>query len=167
MTIEGTVINGVVVLDGSPQLPEGQRVIVDLESDDFGPPPSTETYAEHIASLRQAMADIDAGIKGMPLEQFAAEMKAEFGLSDTSDSMILNGTVINGVIVLDGSPQLAEGTRVFVDFENDDVAPPTETYAEHVATLKQSIAMMDAGERGRSVEDVFGEIERELEFHPR
>lgn len=44
MTIEGTVINGVVVLDGSPQLPEGKRVIVDLEGDDFGPPPpSTET----------------------------------------------------------------------------------------------------------------------------
>ncbi len=41
MTIEGTVINGVIVLDGSPQLPEGKRVIVDLEGDDYEPPPST------------------------------------------------------------------------------------------------------------------------------
>ncbi len=30
MILKGTVINGVVVLDGSPQLQEGQRVIVDL-----------------------------------------------------------------------------------------------------------------------------------------
>ncbi len=48
MTIEGTVINGVIVLDGSPQLLEGQRVIVDLKGDDFETPTFTVTYAKHI-----------------------------------------------------------------------------------------------------------------------
>ena len=81
MTIEGTVINGVIVLDGSPQLPEGKRVVVDLEGDDFGPPPpSTETYAEHIASLRQSLADIDAGIKGIPLDEAMEKIAIEFNL---------------------------------------------------------------------------------------
>jgi len=80
MRIEGTVINGVVVLDGSPQLLEGQRVIVDLEGDDFGPPPTTETYAEHIASLRQSLADIDAGVKGIPLDEAMEKIAIEFNL---------------------------------------------------------------------------------------
>ena len=84
MILEGTVINGVVVLDGSPQLPEGQRVIVDLDGDDFGPPPTTETYAEHLQLLRQSLVMMDAGERGMPLEEFAAELKAEFGLTHVS-----------------------------------------------------------------------------------
>ena len=76
--------------------------------------------------------------------------------------MILEGTVINGVIVLDGSPQLPDGQRVIVDLEGDDFGPPptTETYAEHLELLRQSLVMMDAGERGRSAEDVFDDIER-------
>ena len=76
--------------------------------------------------------------------------------------MILEGTVINGVVVLDGSPQLPEGQRVIVDLDGDDFGPPptTETYAEHLELLRKSLAMMDAGERGRSVEDVFDDIER-------
>ena len=68
MTIAGTVINGVIVLDGSPQLPEGQRVIVDLNGDDFGPPPATETYAEHLELLRQSLAKMDAGERGRSAE---------------------------------------------------------------------------------------------------
>ena len=84
MTIEGTIINGIIVLDGSPQLPEGKRVIVDLEGDDFGPLPTTETYAEHLELLRQSLAMMDAGERGMPLEEFAAELKAEFGLTQIS-----------------------------------------------------------------------------------
>ncbi len=82
--------------------------------------------------------------------------------------MTIEGTVINGVIVLDGSPQLPEGKRVIVDLEGDDFGPPppsTETYAEHLELLRKSLAMMDAGEQGRSVEDVFDEIERELASH--
>ena len=76
--------------------------------------------------------------------------------------MILEGTVINGVVVLDGSPQLPEGQRVIVDLDGDDFGPPptTETYAEHLDLLRKSLAMMDDGERGRSVEDVFDDIER-------
>ncbi len=81
MILEGTVTNGVVVLDGSPQLPEGQRVIVDLKGDDgYELPPSTETYAEHLASLRQSLADIDAGIKGIPLDEAMERIATEFNL---------------------------------------------------------------------------------------
>ena len=83
MILEGTVINGVIVLDGSPALPEGQRVFVDLE-EDYEPPPSTETYAEHLELLRKSLALMDAGEQGMPLEEFAAELKAEFGLTQVS-----------------------------------------------------------------------------------
>ncbi len=80
--------------------------------------------------------------------------------------MTVEGTVINGVIVLDGSPHLPEGQRVIVDLEEDYEPPPsTQTYAEHLELLRKSLAMMDAGERGRSVEDVFDEIERELASH--
>ena len=81
MTLEGTVVNGVVVFDGNPQLPEGARVRVELAGDDdIGPPPSTETYEEHLAILRQSIAEGRAGIGGMTLAEFDAELKKEFGV---------------------------------------------------------------------------------------
>ncbi len=81
MSLEGTVVNGVVVLDGGPQLAEGARVRVEPEDeDDIGPPPSTETYEEHLAALRQSLADMDAGAKGIPLDEAMARISAEFNL---------------------------------------------------------------------------------------
>ena len=81
MSLEGTVVNGVVVLDGSPHLPEGLRVRVDLDDeDDIGPPLPTETYEEHLAALRQSIADMDAGVKGIPLDEVMAQISAEFNL---------------------------------------------------------------------------------------
>jgi hypothetical protein len=79
--------------------------------------------------------------------------------------MTLDGTVVNGTIVLNGGAMLAEGAKVRVEFEDEDaIGPPptTETHDEHLACLRRSLAAMDAGERGRSVEDVFAEIDREL-----
>jgi hypothetical protein len=85
MTLDGTMRNGVVVLDGSPGLPEGARVRVELaddeDVDDFGPPPppTGETREEFLAGLREDIAAIKAGVRGMPLAEFAAELKREFG----------------------------------------------------------------------------------------
>jgi hypothetical protein len=83
MTLQGIVVNGVIVLDGAPALPEGARVWVELEAedelDDIAPPPPTETYEQHLASLRQSIADAKAGVGGMTLEKFAAELDKEFG----------------------------------------------------------------------------------------
>ena len=64
MSLLGTVVKGVIVLDGSPTLPEGARVQVLLnenESDDLPLPQSTETYEEHLAALRESMEDMKAG----------------------------------------------------------------------------------------------------------
>ncbi len=43
--------------------------------------------------------------------------------------MAIEGTVVNGTIVLDGAVQLPEGARVQVEVSDpDDLAPPLEPY---------------------------------------
>jgi hypothetical protein len=62
--------------------------------------------------------------------------------------MTLEGTVVNGVIVLDRGPQLAEGTRVRIEVEDDDdLGPPSEPYdrEKELAILRESIEDMKAG----------------------
>ena len=89
--------------------------------------------------------------------------------------MTIQGTVVNGMIVLDGAPQLPEGARVRVELTESaaESAPPTEGFEyphplapydreKEMALLRESIAAMDAGEKGRSVAEVFDEIDREL-----
>lgn len=81
MTLQGTVVNGTIVLDGNPPLAEGARVRVeyaeDDEFDDIAPPPTTETYEEHLAILRQSIAEAKAGIPGRTVEEAMAEVDAE------------------------------------------------------------------------------------------
>jgi hypothetical protein len=78
--------------------------------------------------------------------------------------MLQRGTVLNGVIVPDGPPQ-PDGTRVL--FENEEVFEyphPLAPYDEEkeLALLRESLALMDSGERGQSVEEVFAEIYQRL-----
>ena len=83
MTLEGTVVNGTIVLDGAPPLPEGARVRVELAADDpdnAPPPPATETYEEHLASLREGVADTKAGVGGVDARQFLKELAVKHGL---------------------------------------------------------------------------------------
>jgi hypothetical protein len=78
--------------------------------------------------------------------------------------MVQRGTVLNGVIVPDGPPP-PDGTRVLFEKEQVFEYPhPLAPYDEEkeLALLRESLALMDAGERGQSVEEVFAEIEREL-----
>jgi hypothetical protein len=78
MSWQGTVVNGAIRLDGSWSLPEGAKVWVELSDDDeldnMPPPPPTETYEEHLASLRQSIAETKAGIGGVDARQFLKEM---------------------------------------------------------------------------------------------
>ena len=84
--------------------------------------------------------------------------------------MIQHGTVVNGVIVLDAPANLPEGTRVCVELAEDaehweklaTMPPEPETYEEHLALLRQSIAAVEAGERGIPADEVFAIIYREL-----
>lgn len=64
MSLIGTVVKGVIVLDGNPPLPEGARVRVlldDNELDDFPLPSTSESHGEHLAALRESIEDMKAG----------------------------------------------------------------------------------------------------------
>jgi hypothetical protein len=83
MMREGTVVNGVVVLDGDAPLPEGARVRVALEEDHFddvSPPPITETYEEHLAILRQSIGEAQAGVGGVEARQFLKDLAKKYNL---------------------------------------------------------------------------------------
>ncbi len=91
MTLDGTVVKGVIVFDNLPMLPEGARVRVELaedDDDDFGPPPppppTGETREEFLAGLREDITAIKAGVRGKPLAELAAELKREFGVPPTT-----------------------------------------------------------------------------------
>jgi len=83
MTVEGTVVNGVIVLDNGPPLPEGTRVRVELaepdDLDDIGPPPEPYDRDKELAILREALEDVKAG-RGMPFEEYMAKVAAELKL---------------------------------------------------------------------------------------
>jgi len=89
MTVEGVVMSGQVIASVPGSWPEGSRVsvalvdeddILDAELASCPPPPETETHEEFLESLRQEIADIKAGIRGIPLEQLERELAAEFKL---------------------------------------------------------------------------------------
>ncbi len=86
MTLEGTVVNGTIVLDGAPPLHEGARVRVELTgADDLEdwenapPPPTTETHEEFLASLRESIANVNDG-QGMEARQFLKELAIKMKL---------------------------------------------------------------------------------------
>jgi hypothetical protein len=88
MAIEGTVVNGVLVFDGPPP-PDGTRLRLEVadadddlwdELDKVPPPPTTETYEEHLEALRQSIAEMKAGVPGMPLKEAMAKIAAELNL---------------------------------------------------------------------------------------
>ena len=80
MTLEGTVVNGVVVLDAGTQLPEGVRVYVELaEDDELFPPPEPYDREKELAILRASLEDVKAG-RGVPFEEFMAKLAVELNL---------------------------------------------------------------------------------------
>ena len=75
MSFVGTVINGVIVLEGGTQLPEGARVFVELEDDgDLDAPAEPYDRETELAILRESIAEAKAG-PGMPLTEFVGKLE--------------------------------------------------------------------------------------------
>ena len=79
MTLEGTVINGLIVLDTGTQLPEGVRVRVELADDDLFPPPEPYDREKELAILRQSLEDVKAG-RTTPARQALADLARKYKL---------------------------------------------------------------------------------------
>jgi hypothetical protein len=77
---EGTVVNGVIVLDGGTRLAEGARVRVALaDPDDLGPPAEPYDREKELAILRESLADVRAG-RGTPAREFLKDLAAKHNL---------------------------------------------------------------------------------------
>ena len=80
MTLEGTVVNGLIVLDTGTQLPEGVRVRVELaEDDDLFPPPEPYDREKELAILRESLEDVKAG-RTTPARQALADLARKYQL---------------------------------------------------------------------------------------
>ncbi|HVS39450.1 MAG TPA: hypothetical protein VMS17_28085 [Gemmataceae bacterium] len=80
MTLEGAVVNGVIVLDGGVRLPEGTRVRVEpAEEDDHFPPPEPYDREKELAILRESLEDVKAG-RTIPARQALADLARKYGL---------------------------------------------------------------------------------------
>lgn len=80
MTLEGTVVNGVIVLDDAARLPDGVRVRVELvDADDLAPPAESADREQELAALRESLADARAG-HTRPARDVLKEIAARHGL---------------------------------------------------------------------------------------
>ena len=77
MAFSGTVVNGVIVLEGGMRLPEGVQVQVEL--DDLAPPLEPYDREMELAILRESLEDVKAG-RTVPARQALADIAREFGL---------------------------------------------------------------------------------------
>ena len=78
--LEGTVRNGVIVLDDGMQLPEGARVLVEVaDPDDLAPPVEPYDRETELAILREALEDVKAG-RGRPARQLVKELAVQLKL---------------------------------------------------------------------------------------
>ena len=83
MSMMGTVVNGQIRIDGNPSLPEGAKVWVEFEEDvDFGEPQIVETHEEHLAILRQSIAESKSGGGGIEARQFLNELAIKYDLPE-------------------------------------------------------------------------------------
>ena len=51
-----------------------------LQTGYFGPPPTMETYEEHLAILRQSIEDMKAGVGGVEARKFLKELAIRHNL---------------------------------------------------------------------------------------
>jgi hypothetical protein len=80
MAFSGTVVNGVIVLEGGMRLPEGVQVQVELDDpDDLEPPLEPYDRETELAILRESLEDVKAG-RTVPFEEFMAQLAKEFNL---------------------------------------------------------------------------------------
>lgn len=161
----GTMQNGVIVLDNPDAMPDGSRVVVELAEDDWPdvPYPFHETREEIIASIRKELTDIEAGVKGISIEELRKELKQEFGPPYRDEQF---GTMQNGVIVLDNPDGMPDGSRVVIELADEDwhdvPYPFHETREEIIASIRESIAELEAGVQGIPVDEAFARIRAEF-----
>ena len=79
MTLEGTIINGVIVLDGGARLPEGERVRIEVMDDDLAPPPESYDREKELAILRESLEDVKAR-RGRPAREVLKELAEKYNL---------------------------------------------------------------------------------------
>ncbi len=71
MVIAGTVINGVIVPDGNEVLTEGTRVRIEVTDND---------QSRELDLLRKRIAEMRAGVPGVPLREAMASIARELNL---------------------------------------------------------------------------------------
>lgn len=81
MSLLGTLVNGVVVPDHGSSLPDGTRVRIEPE-DFFEYPHPLAPYdrQKELALLRESIAEVKAGVPGIPLKEAMAQIAAELNL---------------------------------------------------------------------------------------
>jgi hypothetical protein len=81
MTLEGTVVNGVIVPDAKAHLPEGARVWIELAGDDDDLFPAPEPYdrEKELAILRESIEDMKAG-RGTDARELLKELAEKCNL---------------------------------------------------------------------------------------
>lgn len=80
MTLEGTVVNGVIVLEDGATLPEGVRVCIEVEdAEELAPPPEPYDREKELTILRESLEDTKAG-RGIPARDFLKQLAAEYKL---------------------------------------------------------------------------------------
>lgn len=80
MPLEGTIVNGMIVLDGGAKLPEGIRVRVEVtDPDDLAPPQESPDRDRELAILRESLEEAKAG-RTRPFEEVMAEVAVRYNL---------------------------------------------------------------------------------------
>jgi len=84
---------------------------------------------------------------------------------------MVEGNVVNGVVVLDGGGLLPEGARVRIEVADlddlDDLVPPSEPYdrEKELAILREAVEDMRAG-RGMPFEEFMAQLTAECNLPP-
>jgi hypothetical protein len=86
MTLEGTVVNGVIVPDGGAALPEGARVRIELDAQfEYPHPMAPYDREKELALLRERVEEMRAGVPGVPLKEAMARIAAELNLPPATE----------------------------------------------------------------------------------
>jgi hypothetical protein len=72
MLLEGTVINGTIVLDGNERLPEGARVEVAVKAQQFAATATTQEHPKAASQLAEGLMKLAGTAVGLP-EDMAAQ----------------------------------------------------------------------------------------------
>lgn len=79
------------------------------------------------------------------------------------------GTMQGGVIVPDDAAAWPDGTRIAFEPATDltsDFGPPTDSYDEHLAKLRESVAAMKAGVPSKPLAEFAAELKQQFGVSP-